>query len=48
MLKVADSALVLFPKDSVTIRNSITMHQMAGDNKTPAMANAVGQPTNPT
>lgn len=48
MLKVADSALVLFPKDSVTIRNSITMHQMAGDNKTPAIANAVGQPTNPT
>ena len=31
MLKVADSALVLYPQDSVTINNSRAMHQMAGD-----------------
>ncbi len=32
MVKVADSALNLFPKDSVSISNSRAMHQMAGDN----------------
>ncbi len=31
MLKVADSALALYPQDSVSINNSRAMHQMAGD-----------------
>ena len=39
MLKVADSALVLYPTDSVTISNSKTMHVLAGDKPTPVATN---------
>ena len=31
MVKVADSALKLYPTDSVTVNNSAAMHRMAGD-----------------
>ncbi len=43
MLKVADTALAMFPTDSVSMNNSRAMHQMAGD-KVPAQTGVVQNP----
>jgi O-antigen ligase len=45
MLKVADSALALYPTDSVTINNSRALHQMAGD-KIPVAQQNTALPNN--
>jgi hypothetical protein len=43
-VKVADSALALYPKDTVTINNSLTLHRRLGDLPAPPQAQTPAVP----